>query len=201
MIRMLLVVLILAPQITYAQQTKTDVINAEPNAKISPIASTANSGDKSRSSIACASNPDQEQDESWQPPAWAYLLANSLAAFGAIGALFAIGIQTRASRISSERQLRAYIVPESGIIGNVADVVPDPPELEQFARVVNPKIGPLATIGIKNAGQSPSYNVRHTTSIYIRAYTDPPAILHRLPDDGKPSLMILGPQIGATLDV
>jgi hypothetical protein len=116
-------------------------------------------------------------------------------------ALILLGIQIRHGKVTTQRQLRAYVVPEKGSIVNVADVVPDPPELEQHARVVNPNIGPLATIGIKNVGQSPSFDVRHTTTIYVRAYTNPPATLKKLPDEGEPSTMILGPQIGASMDI
>jgi hypothetical protein len=184
-----------------AQEAKPNVIDEKAEAKISQIASAANAGDQSRSPIAGANSSNQEQDESRHPPAWAYLIADSVAAGGAIGALFAVGFQTRANRISSQRQLRAYIVPERGSIANVANVVPDPPELEQHARVVNPTIGPLANIVIKNAGQSPSYDVKHTATIYLRAYTNPPVTLARLPDESKPSVMILGPQVVASMDI
>ena len=154
-------------------------------------------------SSTATSEPDanKEHKKSSDPSPWISLIINGVAAFGAVGALIAVGFQTRAYRISSQRQLRAYIVPEDGRVANVADVTPDPPELEQHAKIVNPKIGPLATLYIKNVGQSPSYDVRHTTTIYIRAYTNPPAKLDRLPDEGKPSIIILGPQIGATMDV
>jgi hypothetical protein len=133
--------------------------------------------------------------------AWGTLIATSLGALGTIGALIAVSLQTRAFRISSQRQLRAYVVPERGNIANVADVIPDPPELEQHAKVVNPQIGPLVTIGIKNVGQSPSYDAKHTANIYIRAYTNPPVVLIPLTNKGKPSTIILGPQIGSTMDV
>jgi hypothetical protein len=199
--RILFAILLLGPQAAYTQHAKAQKVGGKAATQVNPISPPAKTGDDPSSAIAPENNAKNKQQESWEPPPWASLLANSIAAFGAVGALIAVGLQTRAYRISSERQLRAYIVPERGSIANVANVTPDPPGLEQHARVVNPKIGPVASIAIKNTGQSPSFNVRHTVSIYIRAYTNPPVRLNKIPIEGEPSTMILGPQVVATMDV
>jgi hypothetical protein len=69
------------------------------------------------------------------------------------------------------RQMRAYIIPETGSIVNIAN--PDPvvgPPRETEARIQYPEWGPVARITIKNVGQTPAYDVLHWGSLDFREY-------------------------------
>jgi len=182
-----------------ADNSHANTENTPPN--IAP-ANTAN-GESKPSSVAANDNEKTEDSpHAWMlKPDWMIVWVTGAYTIVSTIALFLLGFQIRYSSIANQRQLRAYVVPELSSIANVANVIPDPPELEQYARVVNPKIGPVATIGIKNVGQSPSYNVVHTASIYLRAYTNPPVTLVKLPNEGDPSTIILGPGVGTSMDV
>jgi hypothetical protein len=66
-------------------------------------------------------------------------------------------------------------------------------------RITNPHIGPIATIHIKNTGQTPSFDVKHSCNIYIRAHPlSAPLVPLEL---GAGSTIILGPQIGSNLAI
>lgn len=93
-----------------------------------------------------------------------------LAGLGVIGGVLA-WLTILTMRWSSERQLRAYVVVERGIIANVANPVHnrrDSPET--VARIIDPQAGPHAQITIKNTGQTPAYNLVHWASMDIREY-------------------------------
>ena len=107
-----------------------------------------------------------------------------------------------AGKDTAKRQLRAYIVPERGSIYNVADPLAEE-TLEGMdageARVVNPSIGPIATVFIKNTGRTPSFDVKHTCTVFHREFPlAAPLLDMQFP---KQSAMILGPQVIATLTV
>lgn len=93
-----------------------------------------------------------------------------LAGLGIIGGILAL-FTILTMRWSSERQLRAYVVVERGIIANVANPIHnrrDNPET--VARIIDPQAGPHAQITIKNTGQTPAYNLVHWASMDIREY-------------------------------
>ena len=93
-----------------------------------------------------------------------------LAGLGIIGGILAL-LTILTMRWSAERQLRAYVVVERGIIANVANPIHnrrDSPET--VARIVDPQAGPHAQITIKNTGQTPAYNLVHWASIDIREF-------------------------------
>ena len=93
-----------------------------------------------------------------------------LAGLGVIGGVLAL-FTILTMRWSSERQLRAYVTVERGIIANVANPIHnrrDNPET--VARIIDPQAGPTAQITIKNTGQTPAYDLIHWASIDIREY-------------------------------
>lgn len=101
---------------------------------------------------------------------------------------------------SSERQLRAYVGCESGTIINVANPIalfpgqvfdPSP------AQKTNPAAGCGALLQIRNAGQTPAYQVRHWGNICFREYPLVAGLPARLPHIlAYPS--VLGPSVFIT---
>ncbi|MGO9325209.1 MAG: hypothetical protein ACLP07_11670 [Terracidiphilus sp.] len=117
-----------------------------------------------------------------------------LASLGVIGGILAL-FTILTMRWSAERQLRAYVTVERGIIANVANPVhnrKDNPET--VARIIDPQAGPTAQITIKNTGQTPAYNLIHWGSIDIREYP----LTTKLPTMPKPDHSywnVLGPTV------
>lgn len=101
---------------------------------------------------------------------------------------------------SSERQLRAYVVCDSGFIFNVTNPVPLFPG-QVFAptpaQVSNPATGPGAQIQIKNTGQTPAFKVRHWGNICFREYPLAAGLPARLPNI-LPHPCVLGAGIPST---
>lgn len=98
----------------------------------------------------------------------------------------------------SRRQLRAYIIPETGSIVNVAD--PDPtqgPKTETEARIIWANSGPAARIQIKNVGQTPAYGVLHWGCLEFREYPLR-SILPDIPKDLDSNRSPVGPNVPIT---
>jgi hypothetical protein len=131
-----------------------------------------------------------------------------ITAWAVLGTLVVIGWQSNETRRAAnateasvesgketaKRQLRAYVVPELATIGNIAN----PAEVYEndtptAARITHPNWGPLATIQIKNTGQTPSFHVVHRCGICVRPHPlreDLPALTLE-----RASCMILGPGV------
>jgi hypothetical protein len=93
-----------------------------------------------------------------------------LAGLGVIGGVLAL-LTVLTMRWSSERQLRAYVVVERGIIANVTNPRHSPRErVDTVARILDPEAGPTAQITIKNTGQTPAYGLVHWGSLCIREF-------------------------------
>ena len=74
---------------------------------------------------------------------------------------------------NGRRQLRAYVLGESGTIGNVANPIPlyaGQVITTTGAEITNTACGPVVYIQIKNSGQTPAYKVVHWGSICVREY-------------------------------
>jgi hypothetical protein len=126
-------------------------------------------------------------------------LANKLALWAGISAAlqFLALVATIAVMIrNGHRQLRAYVVVERGIVANVANPPPGLPgeRIETVARIMNPQAGPHAQITIKNAGQTPAYDLVHWASIDIREYPLN-SLLPPMPKPPSPFWTVLGPGI------
>lgn len=106
--------------------------------------------------------------------------------------------QLRHMRESSERQLRAYVVSEMGSICNIAPPVrTSGPTPQTDARITHPDWGPVATMRIKNAGQTPAFRVQHWGNMCFGEY---PLTSILPPKDAsvKPIHSMLGPGIIST---
>jgi hypothetical protein len=143
-------------------------------------------GDKS----AAPKNPDQ----SWS-------LSDKIALIASVSAFLqfvALVVTIWVMILNGRRQLRAYIVLERGIIGNVADPPSGPGErVHTVARLMQPLGGPVAIITIKNTGQTPAYEVVHWGNIAIREFP----LTSELPEMPKPAerhKSNLGPSIAIT---
>src|SRR6266568_3929446 len=99
---------------------------------------------------------------------------------------------------SSRRQLRAYVGGDVGSIGNVANpiVVGGQAIKPTGAEITNPTCGPVAYVQIKNAGQTPAYEVLHWGHICVREYP----LMSALPSPNfiMKNASVLGPGIVAT---
>jgi hypothetical protein len=72
---------------------------------------------------------------------------------------------------NGRRQLRAYVLTESGNIANVADPLPAiGPRRETDARITHPEWGPVLRIQIKNMGQTPAEEVIHWAAMYFKEW-------------------------------
>jgi len=98
--------------------------------------------------------------------------------------------------INGRRQLRAYVIVGSGIIGNVADPPSGPGErVQTVARLMQPLGGPVALITIKNTGQTPAYEVVHWGNIVVREFPLT-SELPEMPKSIERHKSNLGPSIG-----
>src|SRR6266568_1179790 len=100
---------------------------------------------------------------------------------------------------SSRRQLRAYVGGDVGSSGNVANpiVVGGQAIKPTGAEITNPACGPVAYVQIKNAGQTPAYEIVHWGNMCVREYP----LTSALPPttfDGTKHAMILGPNISGS---
>ena len=84
-------------------------------------------------------------------------------------------MQTIISRNSSQRQLRAYVLGESGTIVNIANPIqafPGQIIRPTGAEITNLACGPVARIQIKNTGQTPAFRVEHWGDMFPRISVD-----------------------------
>jgi hypothetical protein len=93
-----------------------------------------------------------------------------LAFFAVIGSILAWGTLIVIRR-SSERQLRAYVLPESADISNVADppLAIGPPR-ETAAKILYPEWGAVVMVQVKNMGQTPAFDVLHYSDLVFREF-------------------------------
>ncbi len=130
-----------------------------------------------------------------------YMWATIVGVIGAWIGLAVLIYQTIITRRTSQRQLRAYVLSDSGTIANVANPVPlfpgqNLPQTE--ARITNTAAGPGAWIQIKNTGQTPAFKVMHWGYICFRECPLTAALPARLPTVGNFPTSILGPGMIAT---
>jgi type II secretory pathway pseudopilin PulG len=109
-----------------------------------------------------------------------------IASLGAIAAALVASYQGWVARDTEKRQLRAYVFLESVQTANTDD------------RAGNNQYPDLsATIVFKNFGQTPAYNVRHSSSLRFADYP-PPATVFVYDRETHPIIVdTLGPQGGA----
>jgi hypothetical protein len=93
------------------------------------------------------------------------------------------------------RQLRAYVVVERGIIGNIANpLISEGVTPETVARITNPQSTPVVQITIKNTGQTPAFETVHWGRICVDNFpltsNFPP-----MTDPGKRFWSFIGPGI------
>ena len=100
-----------------------------------------------------------------------------------------------AMRESSERQLRAYMIVERGIVANVANPLSElGKKQETVAKIIQPLAGPVAQITIKNTGQTPAYDVVHWGNMKIREFPLASELPVMPPPPGR-FWSVLGPSI------
>ncbi|MDR5729601.1 MAG: hypothetical protein RB191_19465 [Terriglobia bacterium] len=93
-----------------------------------------------------------------------------LAGLGVIGGILAL-FTILTMRWSAERQMRAYVVVERGIIANVTNPRHSPRErIDTVARILDPEAGPTAQITIKNSGQTPAYDLVHWGQLGVHEF-------------------------------
>jgi hypothetical protein len=119
------------------------------------------------------------------------------------GGLFLIGFAGvgvalftwRTIRQSSERQLRAYVLIERGIIANVANPLSEYAQKQEIsARIVAPHAGPTVQITIKNTGQTPAYDLVHWGEMLIQEFPLKSSLL-TMPQPAKLFRSVLGPSV------
>jgi len=116
--------------------------------------------------------------------------------FGATVLLaFIAALQVATTIYLATKQLRAYVVVESGNITNVAN--PPPPAAGQVVQptaavISNPLIGPFAVLNFKNSGTTPAYRLTHWADIVVRAFPLNAALPER-PPNIRPAASVLGP--------
>lgn len=150
------------------EHTQTDPAKSQPNAP-PPCTSEVcrESADNAERYAYYKAHPKEYWKAAIAPANLSNWILAVLGVIGGVSALFTI----HTMRSSSERQLRAYVTVERGIIANVANPVHnrrDSPET--VARIIDPQAGPAAQITIKNTGQTPAYNLIHWATIDIREY-------------------------------
>jgi hypothetical protein len=99
-----------------------------------------------------------------------------------------------------QRQLRAYVVCEAGMIFNVANPVPiyaGQVFAPTAAQINNPGAGPGVKLQIKNTGQTPAFQVRHWGAICFREFPLAAGLPARLPGLAA-TASVLGPGIPST---
>lgn len=121
-------------------------------------------------------NPQAHNNQGPSNPSNSWGLSDKIAVIASVVAFLQFGalVWTIAVMIQNgRRQLRAYVIGESGTIGNVANPIPLyagqvlPPT---GAEITNTACGPVAYIQIKNSGQTPAYKVLHWGNICVREY-------------------------------
>jgi len=119
----------------------------------------------------------QENDHPAKPPSYLSRLLSpenlpNIGLLVAAIAAFWVAIRTlNHMRESSERQLRAYVLPELGNIVNVATPLRTSGSYTPTeARVTHPDWGPVTGMHIKNTGQTPAFKVVHWGNILFREF-------------------------------
>jgi len=112
-------------------------------------------------------NTPSKPNQGWSLADKIAVIATAAGFLQFVALLLTIWIMVRNAR----RQLRAYIIAETGTIGNVANPDPTvgPPRLTP-ARIDYPEFGPAGIVHIKNVGQTPAYDVLHWGSLSFREW-------------------------------
>jgi hypothetical protein len=135
--------------------------------------------------------------DSWNVSDRIAVIASAVAFLQFVALVWTIAVMVR----SSHRELRAYVVNESGSIYNIANPVAIF-EGQVFnptgAEITNPAAGPGAFIQIRNAGQTPANEVAHWGFIGVKEY--PLKTLLPAPIFPNPvrHTSVLGPNIPST---
>jgi hypothetical protein len=96
---------------------------------------------------------------------------------------------------NGQRQLRAYVIVERGIVANVADPISEYGKGQAtVAQLRVPSTGPVAQITIKNTGQTPAYNLVHWGNMEVREFPLT-SRLPEMPPPPEPFWSVLGPTI------
>jgi len=104
-------------------------------------------------------------------PEWVIVYITAAYTIVSLATLLVIWKQVWLTKDTARRQLRAYVVVERGIIGNVTNPIPSPREkIETVARILDPQAGPTAQITIKNTGQTPAYELVHWGDICVQDF-------------------------------
>jgi hypothetical protein len=126
----------------------------------------------------CQSETEEQESGSksipqpwYKLPAWISIDVAAVSTVIAFFTLVFFAVQVWLMRITAHRQLRAYVVAETGIVVNVADPIQSiGPKSETEARITHPEWGPVLRIQIKNTGQTPAYDVIHWAGFYFREW-------------------------------
>jgi len=125
-----------------------------------------------------------------------YMWATIIGVVGAWIGLVVLISQTVITRRTSQRQLRAYILMDTGTIINVANPIPlytGQALAQTDARISNDAAGPGALVFIKNTGQTPAFKVIHWANICFREYPLIASLPAPIPLVGAPPVSVLGP--------
>jgi hypothetical protein len=105
----------------------------------------------------------------WKHPEWVNVEVTAAYTIISLFTLVILAVQVGLMRRTARRQLRAYVMAETGTIVNVAN--PDKskgPKFKTGAELAHPEWGPIVKIQIKNTGQTPAHDVVHWAGIYHR---------------------------------
>ena len=132
----------------------------------------------------------------WKRAEWVSVEVTAAYTVISLGALVILAVQVGLMRTTAQRQLRAYVVVERGIVANVADPPAGLPRehTESVARIIDPTSAPHAQITIKNAGQTPAHNLVHWAIMEVREFPLR-SIFPAMPVPPAPHWNVLGPGI------
>lgn len=190
-----------------AQQQQTDPhannpVSGQQNGKLPPSKSSgAPRSTNNQNQTVSAEEKNDDPDgflSRWQKPEWVIVYVTAAYTAIALLTLFAIGWQVWLMRVTARRQLRAYMVAETGTIVNVANPIREKGKyIPTEARITHPGWGPVARIQIKNTGQTPAYNVEHWGKICFLEYPLPASHTEKPTFEGRFS-SVVGPGIPNT---
>jgi hypothetical protein len=136
----------------------------------------------------------KKPNQSWSLSDKIALIASSFAFLQFLTLVATIWIMMQ----NGQRQLRAYVVVERGIIGNVANPIHNRVDkVETVARIIDPQAGPTVQITIKNTGQTPAYKVVHWGRICVENFPLT-AVLPPMPEPDSKFWSVMGPGIAET---
>jgi hypothetical protein len=193
------------PCVSHEQKTPThsnQQVNGDQNRQIPPAESIPTQvNPKSESQSAAKPNKDESPFQlppSWKKPEWIIVYVTAAYTVISLLALGVIWLQVRIMKDTAQRQLRAYVLAETGTIVNVAN--PDKskgPKSKTGAELSHPQWGPIVKIQIKNTGSTPAHDVVHWAGIYHRELPLK-SPLPPMPSEGDFNKSPMGPGIPIT---